>query len=106
LLIIAIHNLPFSKLLDPRIGQNALFIISLQRLVSRFDPQDDIPLLHDNVPTSTIQKTGQMVSRLGFGDYRINCRNPHHKEALISAIKQGINVIDTQLHILEEENLK
>ena len=50
---------------------------------------------HNDIPTSTILKTGQTVSRLGFGGYRINRHNTHHKEALISAIKQGINVIDT-----------
>jgi len=50
---------------------------------------------HNDIPTSTILKTGQTVSRLGFGGYRINRHNTHHKEVLISAIKQGINVIDT-----------
>ncbi|CAB4400392.1 unnamed protein product [Rhizophagus irregularis] len=50
------------------------------------------------VPTSTIIKTGQIVSRLGFGGYRINRNDDSHKVALEKAIKSGINVIDTSTH--------
>ncbi|GBB91724.1 hypothetical protein RclHR1_01910008 [Rhizophagus clarus] len=51
-----------------------------------------------SVPTSTIIKTGQIVSRLGFGGYRINWNDDGHKAALEKAIKNGINVIDTSAH--------
>jgi aryl-alcohol dehydrogenase-like predicted oxidoreductase len=51
-----------------------------------------------SVPTSTIIKTGQIVSRLGFGGYRINWNDDRHKAALEKAIKGGINVIDTSAH--------
>lgn len=51
-----------------------------------------------SVPTSTIIKTGQIVSRLGFGGYRINRNDDSHKAALEKAIKSGINVIDTSAH--------
>lgn len=51
-----------------------------------------------SVPTSTIIKTGQNVSRLGFGGYRINWHDDRHKVALEKAIKNGINVIDTSTH--------
>src|ERR1051325_9859887 len=51
-----------------------------------------------SIPTSTIIKTGQTVSRLGFGGYRINWNDDGHKTSLEKAIKNGINVIDTSAH--------
>ena|SRR6266542_497535 len=53
---------------------------------------------HFTIPTSTIIKTGQIVSRLGFGGYRINWNDDRHQTALEKAIKNGINVIDTSAH--------
>ncbi|RIA89490.1 NADP-dependent oxidoreductase domain-containing protein [Glomus cerebriforme] len=55
-------------------------------------------LNYSSVPTSTIIKTGQIVSRLGFGGYRINWNDDRHNTALERAIKSGINVIDTSTH--------
>ncbi|KAI7905487.1 NADP-dependent oxidoreductase domain-containing protein [Cokeromyces recurvatus] len=42
---------------------------------------------------NVIPKTGQQVTRLGFGSYRIS--KPNHAEALTAAIEGGINIIDT-----------
>ncbi|KAG0749003.1 hypothetical protein G6F62_000692 [Rhizopus arrhizus] len=42
---------------------------------------------------NVIPKTGQIVSRLGFGSYRVN--QAKHAEALTTALEQGINIIDT-----------
>lgn len=40
-------------------------------------------------------RTGLVVSRIGFGGYRIDDRHPPHREALASALLQGVNLIDT-----------
>ena len=40
-------------------------------------------------------RTGLVVSRLGFGGYRIDDRYAPHREALVSALLQGVNIIDT-----------
>lgn len=40
-------------------------------------------------------RTGLLVSRVGFGGYRIHEHDPDHREALKAAIKSGINLIDT-----------
>lgn len=40
-------------------------------------------------------RTGLIVSRLGFGGYRIDDRVPAHGEALAAALLQGVNLIDT-----------
>ncbi|GKS58491.1 hypothetical protein YTPLAS18_20180 [Nitrospira sp.] len=40
-------------------------------------------------------ETGWTTSRLGFGCYRIDTQEPGHREALIKALRQGSNVIDT-----------
>ncbi|CAI2174124.1 9065_t:CDS:2, partial [Funneliformis geosporum] len=53
---------------------------------------------HFTIPTSRIIKTGQIVSRLGFGGYRINWNDDRHKMALEKAIRSGINIIDTSAH--------
>ena len=39
--------------------------------------------------------TGLTVSRFGFGSYRIHELDPDHREALKSALRSGINLIDT-----------
>lgn len=39
--------------------------------------------------------TGLTVSRFGFGGYRVHELDPDHREALKSALRSGINLIDT-----------
>lgn len=39
--------------------------------------------------------TGLTVSRFGFGGYRVHDLDPDHREALKSALRSGINLIDT-----------
>ncbi|KAL1920395.1 uncharacterized protein VTP21DRAFT_772 [Calcarisporiella thermophila] len=48
--------------------------------------------------TVLIPKTGQRVSRIGFGGYRVRVGNPTHEQALGDALKSGVNVIDTSAH--------
>lgn len=42
---------------------------------------------------SVIPKTGQQVTRLGFGGYRVS--QPVHAQALKAALQGGINIVDT-----------
>ncbi|CAG8436689.1 6382_t:CDS:10 [Ambispora gerdemannii] len=51
-----------------------------------------------NIPKSKIIKTGQTVSRLGFGGYRVVQQNSQHRLSLYKSIQNGINVIDTSTH--------
>jgi hypothetical protein len=39
--------------------------------------------------------TGWMASRLGFGCYRVDDRDPEHRAALSQALRSGVNLIDT-----------
>lgn len=39
--------------------------------------------------------TGWTTSRLGFGCYRADTHHPEHREALIKALREGCNLIDT-----------
>ncbi|CAG8593060.1 7593_t:CDS:2 [Dentiscutata erythropus] len=73
---------------------------------------DMIPLLktksffrkYSSIPTSIIVKTGQEISRLGFGSYRINRKVDEYQLALKKAINSGINVIDTSAHFESGES--
>ncbi|CAG8458327.1 12789_t:CDS:10 [Ambispora leptoticha] len=51
-----------------------------------------------DIPKSKIIKTGQTVSRLGFGGYRVVGQNSNHRLSLYKSIQNGINVIDTSTH--------
>jgi aryl-alcohol dehydrogenase-like predicted oxidoreductase len=39
--------------------------------------------------------TGLIVSRLGFGGYRVDDETPEHRAALERALQAGVNLIDT-----------
>lgn len=47
---------------------------------------------------SRLGRTGLMVSRVGFGGYRIHEHDPDHRLALKAAIQSGINLIDTSFN--------
>ncbi|KAF8925003.1 hypothetical protein BGZ58_001229 [Dissophora ornata] len=53
---------------------------------------------HPALPTATIPKRGLVLSKLGFGAYRVNYSQPAHRAALVKAIQAGVNVIDTSSH--------
>lgn len=46
-------------------------------------------------PPSRLGRTGLMVSKIGFGGYRIHEHDPDHREALKAALRSGVNLIDT-----------
>lgn len=54
------------------------------------NPEGAFPL-----PPTRLGRTGLMVSRVGFGGYRIHEHDPDHREALKAAIQSGVNLIDT-----------
>ena len=49
---------------------------------------------HNLFPKS-LGSTNLFVSELGFGSYRVNLNSIDHKDALVKALKSGINLIDT-----------
>ncbi|KAF9288361.1 hypothetical protein BGZ68_000403 [Mortierella alpina] len=53
---------------------------------------------HPALPTAVLPKRGLVLSKLGFGAYRVNNSQPAHRAALIQAIQAGVNVIDTSSH--------
>ena len=48
--------------------------------------------------------TGLTVSRLGFGTYRIDTREPGHREALVKALGEGVNLIDTSTNYMDGDS--
>ncbi|KAG9302232.1 hypothetical protein G9A89_008722 [Geosiphon pyriformis] len=79
---------------------DAKLTIMFRDLAQRLLKSRSLPPTHHphEIPTSKIPKTGQLVSRLGFGGYRVNTRDPRCRDALHKALEQGINVIDTSSH--------
>ncbi|MBT9581792.1 DUF255 domain-containing protein [bacterium] len=49
----------------------------------------------------SLGNTGLMVSRLGFGGYRVDDESPDHEQALLAALEGGINLIDTSSNYTE-----
>ena len=45
--------------------------------------------------------TGLTASRLGFGGYRVDDSDPEHRRALMHALGNGVNVIDTSTNYME-----
>ncbi|KAG0376962.1 hypothetical protein BGX24_006944 [Mortierella sp. AD032] len=53
---------------------------------------------HPALPTATLPKRGLVLSKLGFGAYRVNSSQSAHRAALVKAVQAGVNVIDTSSH--------
>ncbi|KAF9100760.1 hypothetical protein BGX29_006284 [Mortierella sp. GBA35] len=53
---------------------------------------------HPALPTATIPKRGLVLSKLGFGAYRVNSSQSSHRAAFVKALQAGVNVIDTSSH--------
>ena len=49
-------------------------------------------------------KTGLTASRLGFGGYRVDGNDPEHADALATALRAGVNVIDTSTNYMDGES--
>jgi hypothetical protein len=49
-------------------------------------------------------QSGLTTSRLGFGTYRVDTREPEHREALKKAIREGVNLIDTSTNYMDGDS--
>ena len=48
--------------------------------------------------------TGLTTSRLGFGTYRVDTREPEHRESLKQALREGVNLIDTSTNYMDGDS--
>jgi aryl-alcohol dehydrogenase-like predicted oxidoreductase len=48
--------------------------------------------------------TGLTASRLGFGTYRVDTREPEYREALKKALREGANLIDTSTNYMDGDS--
>ncbi|MCX5720641.1 MAG: DUF255 domain-containing protein [Nitrospirae bacterium] len=48
--------------------------------------------------------TGLTTSRLGFGTYRVDTREPEHRESLKYALREGVNLIDTSTNYMDGDS--
>ena len=48
--------------------------------------------------------TGLTASKLGFGGYRTHTEEPEHREALVKALREGINVVDTSTNYADGDS--
>lgn len=52
----------------------------------------------------TLGATGLTVSKLGFGCYRVDASDPEFSAALIKALKEGVNLVDTSTNYMEGDS--
>jgi aryl-alcohol dehydrogenase-like predicted oxidoreductase len=48
--------------------------------------------------------SGLTTSRLGFGTYRVDTKEPEHREALKKALQEGVNLIDTSTNYMDGDS--
>ena len=48
--------------------------------------------------------SGWTTSRLGFGTYRVDTREPEHRDALKKALREGVNLIDTSTNYMDGDS--
>ncbi len=59
---------------------------------------------HPAVAFAPLGRSGLACSRAGFGGYRIGTTEPTHREALVQALRGGINLIDTSANYADGES--
>ncbi|TAJ25213.1 MAG: DUF255 domain-containing protein [Nitrospirae bacterium] len=52
----------------------------------------------------SLGSTGLTVSKLGFGGYRVDAEEPEHRAALVKALREGCNLIDTSTNYTDGES--
>ena len=50
---------------------------------------------HQELSYAALGATGLSVSAAGFGSYRIDASSSAHEQALLYALRSGVNLIDT-----------
>ncbi len=58
-------------------------------------------LENNNLLAKQLGNTSLYVSEVGFGTYRVNINNSEHKDALVQALKRGVNLLDTSSNYAE-----
>lgn len=53
---------------------------------------------------TTLGSTGLTTSRVGFGTYRVDMKDPDHRAALKKALLEGCNLIDTSTNYMEGDS--
>ena len=48
--------------------------------------------------------SGLTTSRLGFGTYRVDTKEPEHRDALKKALREGVNLIDTSTNYMDGDS--
>ena len=48
--------------------------------------------------------SGLTASRLGFGTYRVDTKEPEHRDALKKALREGVNLIDTSTNYMDGDS--
>jgi hypothetical protein len=48
--------------------------------------------------------SGLTTSRLGFGSYRVDTREPEYRDALKKALREGVNLIDTSTNYMDGDS--
>jgi len=48
--------------------------------------------------------SGLTTSRLGFGTYRVDTREPEHRDAFKKALREGVNLIDTSTNYMDGDS--
>ena len=53
---------------------------------------------------TSLGNTGLTVSRFGFGTYRVDTRDPSHRAALLKALRESCNLIDTSSNYMDGDS--
>ncbi len=53
---------------------------------------------------TALGSTGLTTSRLGFGTYRVDLSEPTHRAALVKALREGCNLIDTSTNYMDGDS--
>ena len=57
-----------------------------------------------NMGMARFGNSGLTTSRLGFGTYRVDTREPEHRDALKKALREGVNLIDTSTNYMDGDS--
>ncbi|HPG57411.1 MAG TPA: aldo/keto reductase [Candidatus Wallbacteria bacterium] len=62
---------------------------------------NDLNAARNLISPRSLGKTGYLVSVAGFGCYRVDAASQIHRDAMVKALRSGINVIDTSANYMD-----
>lgn len=72
------------------------------KIINNIDTKPALDLSARNLINSrALGKTGYSVSAAGFGCYRVDAASQTHRDAMIKALRAGINLIDTSANYMD-----